>query len=57
MINFHLPPIAASAAVSGHPVTGLGRPGRVWLAARLLTGAFLIECIAQIMFVLDNVTD
>src|SRR6266566_5089353 len=39
MINFHLPPIAASAAVSGHPPTGLRRPRRVWLPS----GAFLME--------------
>src|SRR2546428_10404651 len=46
MNNFHSPPIAASAAVSGHPPTGLGRAGRVWLPA----GAFLMERIARIMF-------
>jgi hypothetical protein len=28
MISFHFPPIAASAAVSGQPVTGLSRPRR-----------------------------
>src|SRR5262245_6023695 len=52
MINFHLPPIAASAAVNGHPPTGLGRRRRVWLPA----GAFLIGFIGQIIFLLDRVT-
>jgi hypothetical protein len=45
MIIFHLPPIAARAAVSGHPFTGLVR-------ARLLPlpeGAFLIGCMGQII--------
>ncbi|MDQ3257055.1 MAG: NIPSNAP family protein [Acidobacteriota bacterium] len=53
MISFHLPPIGASAAVSGHPPTGLGRPMRVWLPA----GAFLMELIGQIIFLPDKVTD
>src|SRR5216684_1079854 len=46
MINFHLPPIAASAAVNGHPPTALGRTRRVWLPA----GTFLIESIGQLIF-------
>jgi hypothetical protein len=37
---------AASAAVSGHPLTGLGRPRRVSLPE----GAFLMALIAQIIF-------
>lgn len=53
MINFHFPPIAASAAVNGHPPTGLGRRRRVWLP----TGAFLIEFIDQIIFLPDKVAD
>lgn len=46
MIIFHLPPIAAKAAVSGQPVTGLGRARR-WLpeGAWLLKGAFLLALI------------
>src|SRR5262249_28270477 len=48
----NLPPIAASAAVNGHPPTGLGRRRRVWLPA----GAFLIGFIGQIIFLLDQVT-
>jgi hypothetical protein len=34
IINFHLPPIAASAAVRGHPPTALGRARRVWALER-----------------------
>src|SRR5262249_12521154 len=52
MINFHLPPIAASAAVNGHPLTELGRRRRVWLPA----GAFLIGFIGLIIFLVDKVT-
>src|SRR5262245_23356607 len=50
IINFHLPPIAASAAVNGQPLTGLGRLRREWLP----TGAFLIGSISQIIFRPDN---
>src|SRR5215211_3243615 len=46
MINFHLPPIAASAAVSGHPLTGLARAGR----GRLPASAFLMELMGQTIF-------
>jgi hypothetical protein len=53
MINFHFPPIAASAAVSGHPPTGLERRCRIWLPA----GAFLMELIGQIIFLLKNLAD
>src|SRR5262245_23610955 len=52
MINFHLPPIAASAAVSVHPPTGLGRERR----ALLPESAFLMELIGQIIFLLDQVS-
>ena len=41
MINFHLPPIAANAAVNGQPLMALGRCRRVSLPG----GAFLIERI------------
>jgi hypothetical protein len=56
MIIFHLPPIAAKAAVSGQPVTGLGRARR-WLpgGAWLLKGAFLLALITQITFVLKRI--
>ena len=38
MISFHLPPIAAKAAVSGHPLIALRRAGREWVPK----GAILI---------------
>jgi hypothetical protein len=46
IISFHLPPTAANAAVSGHPLTGLERRARV----RLPEGAFLIEFMGQTIF-------
>ena len=46
MISFHLPPSALNAAVSGHPVTGLGRVRPEWLPE----GAFLMALISQITF-------
>jgi hypothetical protein len=46
MINFHFPPIAASAAVSGHPPTGFDRRRR----GELPEGAFLMELISPIIF-------
>src|SRR5687768_13502726 len=55
MISFHLPPIAASAAVRGQPPTGLGRvrfapfPGSA-CSTSLPGGAFLIALIRQITF-------
>src|SRR5262245_51029592 len=46
MINFHLPPIAARAAVNGQPPTGFSR--RVgW--APLPESAFLLKTMAQII--------
>src|SRR5215471_16264619 len=44
MINFHLPPIAAIAAVSGHPPPGFWRRTRP-----LPEGAFLMELIWPII--------
>jgi hypothetical protein len=41
IMSFHLPPIAARAAVSGHPLTALRRAGREWLPK----GAILIVSI------------
>ena len=52
MINFHLPPIALSAAVNGQPVTGFTRDP-IWL----LSGAFLMELMRRIIVVLDDVTN
>src|SRR6476661_5506756 len=46
MISFHLPPIAASAAVNGQPPTGFGRRVRVWLPS----GAFLMALIGKTIF-------
>ena len=53
MISFHLPPIAASAPVSGHPPTGLARPGRGLGRLELPGGAFLMERISQIIVLPD----
>src|SRR6185503_11745920 len=52
MISFHLPPIAASAAVSGQPVTGLER----CLRGPLPPGTFLMAFMRQIIF-LNKVTN
>jgi hypothetical protein len=52
MINFHLPPIADSAAVNGHPPTGMIRDAE-WL----LSGAFLMELMGRIIVVFTNVTN
>src|SRR5262245_13223022 len=52
IINFHFPPIAASAAVKGPPLTGLGRARRVWLPS----GAFLFALIGHTIVLLDEVT-
>jgi hypothetical protein len=49
MISLHFPPIAARAAVSGHPVTGFGRRARRELPER----AFWMELMAQIIFVTE----
>jgi hypothetical protein len=43
IISFYFPPIAASAAVSGHPLIGLGRP---WTGS-LPEGAFLMALISS----------
>ena len=51
MINFHFPPIAAKAAVNGHPPTGLGSRSR----AGLPKGAFLKEFTGQSIFLPENV--
>jgi peroxiredoxin len=51
IINFHFPPIAANAAVSGHPTTGLVRRRLV----ELPEGAFLMTLIAEIIFLLDKI--
>src|SRR5262245_30650700 len=53
MINFHFPPIAASAAVSGHPPTGLARLGPV----ELPEGAFLMTLIGRIIVPSDLASD
>src|ERR1051325_11369591 len=45
IIIFHLPPIAASAAVNGHPPTGFSR-----LNGELPEGAFLIAFIGLLIF-------
>ena len=51
MISFHFPPIAASAAVSGHPHTGLGRAER----GGLPEGAFLLVLIGRIIVPLEEI--
>src|SRR4030095_8733849 len=52
MISFHFPPIAARAAVNGHPPTGLARRGRDSRRGSLPTGTFLTGCIARNTFLL-----
>src|SRR6185436_21153843 len=50
MISFHFPPIAARAAVNGHPPTGLARRGRESGRGSLPAGTFLTDCISQTTF-------
>ena len=50
-MSFHLPPIAARAAVSGHPLMALRRAGREWVPK----GAILIIfTVANTFFYLSS---
>src|SRR5262245_21446309 len=42
MMSFHLPPIAARAAVSGHPLMALRRAGREWLPKGAILIIFMV---------------
>jgi quinol monooxygenase YgiN len=42
MMSFHLPPIAARAAVSGHPLMALRRAGREWLPKGAILIIFIV---------------